>query len=71
MGEVAIGTVYEMAKSAASAEAKMGKPALAQKKKILTQFFENQQNKCLVKDLVFPSDVVILVTPIDSISNPS
>ena len=45
MGEVAIGTVYEMAKSAANAEVKMGKPALAQKKKILTQFFENQQNK--------------------------
>lgn len=45
MGEVAIGTVYEMAKSAANAEIKMGKPALAQKKKVLTQFFENQQNK--------------------------
>ena len=45
MGEIAIGTVYEMAKGAASAEAKMGKPALAQKKKLLTQFFERQQNK--------------------------
>ena len=33
---------------------------------IATLFDENKEKQCLVKDLVLPSDTVILVTPIDS-----